>query len=432
MNRSDRGILLGLLLLMGGAVYLICSCNPLRWDDLMYEYMWYDYRPVGLLHPINLENRIDNITEAFVSQCNHYVVMNGRFIVHFITQCFCGFVGKDVFNVCNAIVYVFFLFMGVRFVDAKINHQVFFVLTGLWFLPPIQWIFSFDVVFPINYLWTTTACLFFLFLFHNASIHTNQSLWLNLLFLLYGVFCGNFHEGFTLLISGSLFFYVLFHFRELNNSQWCLIVGMWIGTLTVLLSPGIWGRATGVSAVSFEELLSRKLDILIYSKRFYLFLLLLGVSYWVLGKRRMKSFLRNNQLECMIVFLGFIFLFMLPYYSQRMGFPMEIFSVLLTLKLCLLLPVKKLFTRFTSLCLSFILLAHVTMTVYYAKEVGNEYNSMLNEYKKSSEGLAFKQSFKVPKLWRSYVLRLGDESSEVGLISFTNRKEMMIKTSNKE
>lgn len=92
----------------------------------MYEYMWYDYRPVGLLHPINLENRIDNITEAFVSQCNHYVVMNGRFIVHFITQCFCGFVGKDVFNVCNAIVYVFFLFMGVRFVDAKINHQVFF------------------------------------------------------------------------------------------------------------------------------------------------------------------------------------------------------------------------------------------------------------------------------------------------------------------
>lgn len=432
MNRSDRGILLGLLLLMGVAVYLICSCNPLRWDDLMYEYMWYDYRPVGLLHPINLENRIDNITEAFVSQCNHYVVMNGRFIVHFITQCFCGFVGKDVFNVCNAIVYICFLFFGIRFVGAKNIHQILFVLVGLWLLPPIQWIFSFDVVFPINYLWTTTACLFFLLQFHKVSKSEYISVWPNLLFLLFGFLCGNFHEGFTLLISGSLFFYVLFHFREMNKSQWCLIVGIWLGTLTVIGSPGIWGRATGASAMSISELLSRKLDIFLYSKRLYLLIILLFISYFFLGKRQILLFLKQNQIECLVVVFGFIFLFFLPYYAQRMGFPMEIFSVLLTLKLCLLLPVQKIFCRIISFCLSLILLIHVSVTVYYAKKVGSEYHSMLNEYIKSSEGLAYRQSFEVPKLWRSYVLRLGEEPSEIGLISFTNKKDMVIKPSNHE
>jgi hypothetical protein len=57
---------------------------------------------------------------------------------------------------------------------------------------------------------------------------------------------------------------------------------------------------------------------------------------------------------------------------------------------------------------------------------------MLNEYIKSSEGLAYRQSFEVPKLWRSYVLRLGEEPSEIGLISFTNKKDMVIKPSNHE
>ena len=72
---------------MGVGFYLICESNPLRWDDLMYQYVWLDHKEVNLLHPIDLNNRVDDFQEAFVSQCNHYKVMNGRFIVHYMTQC---------------------------------------------------------------------------------------------------------------------------------------------------------------------------------------------------------------------------------------------------------------------------------------------------------------------------------------------------------
>ena len=29
-----------LLLLLGVAFYMMCASNPLRWDDMIYEYVW--------------------------------------------------------------------------------------------------------------------------------------------------------------------------------------------------------------------------------------------------------------------------------------------------------------------------------------------------------------------------------------------------------
>ena len=76
-----------LLLLLGVAFYMMCASNPLRWDDMIYEYVWLDHQDPELLHPIDFSNRVDNFQEAFLSQLNHYVAMNGRFIVHFICLC---------------------------------------------------------------------------------------------------------------------------------------------------------------------------------------------------------------------------------------------------------------------------------------------------------------------------------------------------------
>ncbi len=419
-----------LLLLLGVAFYMMCASNPLRWDDMIYEYVWLDHQDPELLHPIDLSNRVDNFQEAFSSQLNHYVAMNGRFIVHFITQCFNGFIGKGLFNVINAFVYVLFLLLGLRYCNAQhstlnAQHSTLFLIAGLWLLPPVQWIFSFDVVFAINYLWTATACLAFILLFRSMSQKGTSSAWHNALLFLFALICGNLHEGYSLLISGALFFYALMHFRQLNASQWCLICGMWAGTLTVIGSPGIWGRASGASADSLQEALVRKLDILRYSKRLYLLIAALAAAYFMLGKERLKTFVKEHQIELMIVLLGFAFLFMLPYYSQRMGFPMELFSVLLLLKLLLLTPFRKLLGRVSSVIIAVLLLIHVPMTVYYAKKVGNEYQQMLAEYEQSPTGVCHQQDFEVPKPFRPYIYRLGDDA-ELGIISFVHQKQMTI------
>jgi putative flippase GtrA len=421
------------LLLMGVAFYLMCAANPLRWDDLMYQYVWLDHREAELLHPIDLTNRVDNITEAFQSQCNHYVVMNGRFIVHFITQCFCGFIGKGPFNVVNALVYVCFLLLSVRYVGVRSFLGKIVVVAGLWLLLPVQWILSFDVVFPINYLWSATMCLAFLLLFRSVSQKPplRGEVGGGLLFL-FGILCGNFHEGYTLLLSGALFFYTLFHFRKLNTYQWCLIMGMWIGTLTVIGSPGIWGRAAGTSAESVSEMMARKMDILRYSKRLYLLVALLAFSVVPLGKSRVAAFIRDNVIVLTIVLLGLAFLFMLPYYSQRMGFPMELFAVLLTLRLLASYHWKWQRLRLlASMLVAVVLAVHVVMTVGYARQVGDEYRAMLSEYQQSPEGKTHFRQLDIPKPFRPYVVRL-DVPFERDQISFNMQKEMIIEQMSNE
>lgn len=441
------------LLLMGVAFYMMCASNPLRWDDLMYQYVWLDHRPAELLHPIDLTDRVDNFAEAFRSQCNHYVVMNGRFIVHFITQCFCGFIGKGPFNVVNALVYVCFLALGMRYVGVRSFFGKLMVVAGLWLLLPVQWILSFDVVFPINYLWSATMCIAFLLLFratshpsgsisvHSASENTVchpcpfrvPSVAKNAFLLLIGIVCGNFHEGFTLLISGALFFYALFHLRKLNASQWCLIVGMWIGTLTVIASPGIWGRAAGASTETFSEVLARKMDILRYSKRLYLLMASLaaaGVLTWLRpqwGKKNVMAFMRENIIVLTVIVLGLTFLFMLPYYSQRMGFPMELFAVLLTLRLAAqyMPPLSRRVKTIATVLVAAVLAVHVVLTVGYARQVGDEYRAMFSEYQQSPEGKTHFRQIDIPKPFRPYTVRL-DVPFELNQISFTMQKEMKI------
>ncbi len=428
LEKNEKWLVALLLLLMGIAFFLMCCSNPLRWDDLMYEYVWLDYRPPELLHPIDLSDRVDNLTEAFESQCNHYVVMNGRFIAHFIAQCFCGFVGKGAFNVINAFVYLCFLLLSVRFIGVRSLAGVVLSVAGLWFLLPVQWIFSVDVVFPINYLWSATICLAFLLFFQGLASQVTSSM-TKVLLLLFGIICGNFHEGYSLIISGALFFYVLFHFKKLSSTQWFIVVGLWIGTLTVIASPGIWSRAAGASTESFNELVTRKIDVLRYSKRLFLMLVLLAsatLPIWA-GSKNVLVFVRENSVTFMIIVLGFAFLFMLPYYSQRMGFPMELFSVLISLKFIANFPlvVRRRSLSSLSAIIVLLLVMHVMMTVNYARQVGDEYEAMLEEYEQSPEGKSHFRNLNIPKTFQPYVYRLGIPF-ERDQISFTQQKEMRI------
>ena len=432
---------IGVIVALGVAFYLMCAANPLRWDDLMYQYVWLTQRDSSLLHPIDLTDRVDNFNEALISQCHHYMVMNGRFIVHFITQCFCGFLGKPLFNVINALFYVLFLYLAVRFVKARSLSTAIFTIAVLWFGLPGQWILSFDVVFPINYLWSAVACLTFLILLRQQRLSAKFHIPL----FLFAICCGNMHEGYTLPISGALFFYALFNYKSLDRQAWLLIIGFWVGTLTVALAPGTLNRATGATPESVQEFLIRKMDVIRYSKRLYLLVIALGLSWLVLGKKQLMQFVRENSIPLMTALLGYMFLFVLPYYSQRMGFPMDLFSVLVLVRL-LIVTARSLDERRSTfsgvrpmvahkartislfilpLVLVALMAIHVTMTVSTAQDVGEEYREMLKEYQESQNGRTHFRDIKVPHLCNSYVYRLG-VPFEQGLISFTMQKEMII------
>ena len=75
--------------------------------------------------------------------------------------------------------------------------------------------------------------------------------------------------------------------------------------------------------------------------------------------------------------------------------------------------------------LAVLLAVHVVVTVGYARKVGAEYEAMMAEYQASPDGVAHRQAFEVPGLFRPYIYRLG-EPSEVGMISFTMKKELRV------
>jgi hypothetical protein len=50
---------------------------------------------------------------------------------------------------------------------------------------------------------------------------------------------------------------------------------------------------------------------------------------------------------------------------------------------------------------------------------------MLAEYEQSPTGVCHQQDFEVPKPFRPYIYRLGDDA-ELGIISFVHQKQMTI------
>ena len=415
-----------LLLVSGGSFFIINSLEPLRCDDLIYQYYWLPERTPGLKEPIDLCDRIDNYNEAFHSQINHYLVMNGRFIIHFLVSCFCGFLGKPLFNVINTCIYILFIIGCVRLLDYKFDLKSIVLISILWLGLPIQYIFWFSVSFAINYLWTSTALIFFLILFR-SQMQKRSDLSIIKLFILFVVSftLGTLHEGISLPLSGALLMYGIQNWSLQNKNTIAMTIGVCLGTLVVVLAPGTIGRGvSSMSNISFVDLLNLKLDVLRYSKRLYL-LLIFVFFFFVVNKERIMKFLKQYQLLFYFIFFDFLFVLSVPHYSQRIEFPLEMLSLLLCIGI--FLDSRLYYKLSKTICVLLVggMLVHMSMTDYYIKIVNNEYTEMINEFLSSPKGETHYRNFNIPKLFASYVPRL-DKNVERDFISFVYKKEMII------
>lgn len=411
--------------------YLINEASPLRCDDLIYQFMWLNVDNGS--YPVDLNNRIDNIHEAIISQINHYQVMNGRFIVHLIVQSFCGFLGKPMFNIINAIVYAFFLMGCIQLLKLKFFSEKIFLISVLWLFLPIQYILSFDIAFAVNYLWVATFCIYYIIWFEKTVSSTYLQVWWRSIFLLLGAFiCGSSQEGFTIPLSASVFIYSLMNYKKLNKCSLCLIIGLWLGTALVAFAPGTIKRGNSVVAdFDFWAFLHTKMQVLIYSKRLLTFILLFVFVYLTKGRQFVSKFVSDHILIIGIIAFNLLFVIAFPRYNQRLEFPLELMSVLLSVflvtKCDLWQKTKVILCSFVILCI----IIHMPLTVYYARLVGNEYSEMIEDCRRSPQGETFYRDFVVPKPFASYVIRFGGPVEEA-FVSFTMGKEIVIVDKTKE
>lgn len=410
-NSKERWMLGAVLVAMGAVVAWLTSLNPLRYDDLMYQYMCMDTGD-GMMH-FNHDYRIESIGDALVSMKNWYQLENGRILVHFIVQCFCGFMGKGVFNVINGIAYIAFLYSCLRWLKVQSLKGSLIVIGVLWLALPVQYIFTVSIAYAVNYLWVATLMICFLLVLRYNSETTGKENNVLILMMLMGLglLTGATHEGFMFPLSVATFCFMICNRHRLNKQIVCLILGLWIGTATVVFAPATIQRSNDSMAqqsINFSDWLMLKAHVLIYSKRVIILLLSLVVVCFVLGHQKFMGIIREYLTELVTIAMGLVFVALLPHYSQRMVFPAELLAVLILLSLLWKISFLKSHLRTACATISLLTLIHVAAVSFYSHRLSKAYHQMVENYIETTDGEPQLDTPSIPKFVFPYI-KLPDE-----------------------
>ncbi len=427
MNIKNKYYFLYLIFVIG-AFYTINIGTPFRCDDLIYQFFWLYKDQYGNFSdsPVDFTNRIDDFYEALLSQFNHYMAMNGRFPTQYIVSCFCGFIGRPIFSICNTIIYILFILGCLQLLNIKSDIKKIFAIAALWLIIPIQHIFWYSISFAVNYLWTATAFIWY-FIFLKKTIISNQNMSIIKLALLFftSLILGTMHEGYTVPLCGTFFIYLMYNRKNIRRQEITMALGMAIGTAIVVFAPGTLSRASSnADGIDMQGLLNMKLDLLKYSKRLYLFLILLGLSFY-LNRLVFHSYCKKHVLEIVFIVMDFLFVLVIPSYTQRTEFPLELLSSILFIGLFLNSIMWDRFCKPLCCIFTIAILIHIPFTIHYNWIVNQEYTDMLNEYLSSPTGITHYRDIHIPKAINPYVRRL-DNIVEYKYISLTFGKNMVI------
>ena len=237
MKQSKSNII---LFLAGLIVCLLNFFTPLSADDYCYM-MIVGQEPA----------QIDTLGDVFTSISYHYMHSNGRSLVHALIQIFAGILGKAVFCIVNALMFVLFvqLIRKLANIDGKSYLYTIILIAFIWLFIPafaetILWLSG-----SVNYLWATTAALAFIYLINNIEKLPNRY-HLYPIYLLIGVCCGWSHECCATALVGGVGLYYLLNFKKFRGPIIPIFIGLCIGALILILSPGTMGRAEGAGLLS--------------------------------------------------------------------------------------------------------------------------------------------------------------------------------------
>ena len=203
-SHSSPSAMIGLAIV--GLAYLVLNfLTPEYHDDFVYKFM---FEGGG----VNYGHRVQDVGDLIQSQVCHYSTVNGRSLVHFLVQLFTGLLGKQVFNVVNAIIFCIFIGLLKRSWGKRhdlLGMAVALVLVLLMprFKDTMLWMTG-----SINYLWSATATLLFLMIYEkrrHQAVDKRMPLTLVAAFLL-----GWTHEGITLPLAAAL---VIYHLSALKR-----------------------------------------------------------------------------------------------------------------------------------------------------------------------------------------------------------------------
>ena len=302
------------------AFYLLNHFYPFAHDDYAYCYLFDEHSDV--IRPT--AERVHSLLDIFVSQCNHYLHVHGRFVSHYLLQIFAGLTGKTLFNILNTFMIILFSLIFVKSTvsgERRISLCLIPLLLVLYFLPyPGQTIFW--MTGALNYLWGSTFALLIL---HTFQVDKPFKKRVAALAWICFTFCaGWINESVGIPVSGGLFLYYLLHRKQLSTLQKVTAFSYCLGCLLIIVSPGTLGRFSHggevqVSTTVMSFLFTRTWNLAIYILQHPITLLTLLSTVLLILIRR-GEFLRKHSLYLLVYACSFLFLWLLNLLEARIYF----------------------------------------------------------------------------------------------------------------
>lgn len=323
-----------LMLTVGIIFYILNMQTPFSHDD--YAYCFYYDADSYTVRPTDI--RVTGVWQMFESMWHHYLCVNGRFVSHTLLQCFCAFWGKGVFNVCNTIVFMFFLNTIVLLSGHKCSVFVLlFVFFFALFLLPFPGQTMLWMTGSINYLWTTTFSLVYFYWLRKQEHHYSSALAHICVFMLC-VAIGWTNESVTVPVALGLFFYFIFNRDQFKGIIITSYIGYALGAALIVLGPGTFSRLSSGGEISTKMDSIQFLFLHIYNTLYqYIYtvfpvLVIIGTIITLFVKKsNRKGLLRNIYVWLFLAFT--LFLFALGMDEERMYFGVGVFSLLILIRM---------------------------------------------------------------------------------------------------
>lgn len=292
-------------------VYILVACLSLFLmgtfhipinDDLSYHYVFYD--DSSFLEGDGDLISADTFGKIVDSQVFHYFNVNGRSIVHFIIQFFAGILGNGFYTIFSPFLLALTLILFIRYTCPAYCRKS----PAIWAFACIIWIYLYPspigsfhwLAYGMNYLYPMCLTLGFLLYFRHICDSTANSnpLTLIITFLL-GFITGWSQEGFALPLSGAMLIYIIFNWRKINKPVMYLIIGLWLGSIIMTISPGNFIR------MSKEPLLLKACSSLyqyIYLRGFIVAWIIILLSLIIHKNRFVEAMLRYAHVWFCLIF----------------------------------------------------------------------------------------------------------------------------------
>lgn len=199
-----------------------------------YPYLYNNIKRISELLPVN------TIQDVIDANNQNYLSVNGRYVAHFFVILFCGILGKGLFAICNALVWIVFVVLLMRVSNRKLS-DIPSLLVGTALSLYFMVFIGSGPASQINYVWMFSLTLGWLLLFRRMKGQKNI-----LMIILLGFFsliAGNGQEGANIGISGALLVLLFVKKFRFTPAEWVMGICFGIGCLADCLAPGTLFRS---------------------------------------------------------------------------------------------------------------------------------------------------------------------------------------------